>query len=135
MAKKKKSSHINDPNKYINSVGPATLNVAPPPHLSPFPNGVTISGDLQVAQNVSNDVIWSVNSDGNGNIGTVMADNFIYYPKNITCCACGKAGEQGYSYTGVKIVRHICKKCHTKALDKMFGVSIDIDLEDTLYSK
>lgn len=58
---------------------------------------------------------------------------------NGKCSACKKDDQEiirEYNWGDEeKITRKICVRCHTKALDKFYGLDRNIDSEETLYAK
>lgn len=54
------------------------------------------------------------------------------------CSKCGKQADIGISYgwnDDEKLERHICKVCHTEALDKFYGINREVKTEKILYEK
>ena len=67
------------------------------------------------------------------NAGTNVKEDAI-----VNCSACKLPYDSTTTYLiyhGTKIQRNICHKCQVKAMDKMYGVDINVDLEDVLFEQ
>jgi hypothetical protein len=84
----------------------------------------------------SSGTLISVGDDGNVSSDiTVGYDNLFY----ATCDSCKKPNQNiKYSYNwsdNDELTRHICSKCFTRKLDKIFGLGDRISTEEALYGE